>query len=154
MAGAAKLVTGKQKQSLDCGNMWRPCMCRQVVTSVNCAVNIVHPRMHTKYTRLVIIKVLNRIRSSFINFLFMFILIILGYRNREEINSMITSGEDGKFQCTVCGHQSNNKNNLQKHIDAKHIVQDPISCQYCEKLCPSQNALNSHISRYHNSSRY
>ena len=93
MAGAAELVTGKQKQSLDCGNMWRPCMCRQVVTSVNCAVNIVHPRMHTKYTRLVIIKVLNRIRSSFKFFLFMFILIILGYRNREEINSMITSGE-------------------------------------------------------------
>ena len=69
--------------------------------------------------------------------------------NTDDINSMMVSLGDGGFQCTMCGHCSAVKNNLRKHIDAKHVYKEPIDCHYCEKKCPSKNALMTHISRYH-----
>jgi len=70
------------------------------------------------------------------------------------INSLMVVLASSEYQCSVCGHSSRNKSNLQKHIDAKHITQDPIFCQFCQKQYPSKNALQSHISRYHNSNRF
>ena len=40
-------------------------------------------------------------------------------------------------------------NNMQKHIEAKHINHGPESCHYCEKQCASKQALQKHVSRYH-----
>ena len=69
--------------------------------------------------------------------------------NTEDINSMVEALATGGYQCTECGHFSSVKQNLKKHIDAKHVYKQPINCQYCEKKCPSKNALMTHISRYH-----
>ena len=69
--------------------------------------------------------------------------------NTEDINCMVEALGTGGYQCTECGHFSTVKQNLRKHIDAKHVYKQPIDCQYCEKKCPSKNALMTHISRYH-----
>ena len=69
--------------------------------------------------------------------------------NTEDINSMVEALGTGGYQCTECGHFSTVKQNLRKHIDAKHVYKQPIDCQYCDKKCPSKNALMTHISRYH-----
>jgi len=66
-----------------------------------------------------------------------------------EIDTMLIKIDNCEFQCSVCHHVSKSKHHMRKHIDAKHIVQDPIPCQHCEKLCPSKNALQTHMSRYH-----
>ena len=56
---------------------------------------------------------------------------------------------NNEYQCTACDHRSKFKNNMQKHIEAKHINHGPESCHYCEKQCASKQALQKHVSRYH-----
>ena len=56
---------------------------------------------------------------------------------------------NNEYQCSGCEHRSKFKNNMIKHIDSKHIHHGPESCQFCQKLCSSKQALQKHISRYH-----
>jgi len=70
---------------------------------------------------------------------------------QEQINSLMVDMGQSEFHCTACGHISKTKSNMQKHIDAKHISSQPVFCQFCNKRCPSKNALQSHVSRYHKS---
>lgn len=53
------------------------------------------------------------------------------------------------WRCLDCGHISRSKNDVAKHVEAKHIESEGFSCYYCGKFCPSKNALQSHISRMH-----
>ena len=53
------------------------------------------------------------------------------------------------WRCIECGHSSKRKDNLAIHIESKHIATDGFNCEYCGKFCPSKNALQSHVSRYH-----
>jgi len=66
-----------------------------------------------------------------------------------EIKSRIIALSKSEFQCADCGHISKDKANMWRHIEAKHMAPVPISCQFCDKTCPSRNALASHVSRYH-----
>jgi len=67
----------------------------------------------------------------------------------EEIKSRIISVSKSEFHCSECGHMSKDKANMWRHIEAKHMAPVPIKCQYCDKTCPSRNALASHVSRNH-----
>ena len=53
------------------------------------------------------------------------------------------------WACTVCGHATKQRYHLTTHIEAKHIQSDGFPCMHCNKLCPSKNALGTHVSRYH-----
>ena len=53
------------------------------------------------------------------------------------------------WACTECGHKTRHKYHLARHIEAKHIQNDGFTCNYCNKLCPSKNALETHVSRHH-----
>ena len=55
------------------------------------------------------------------------------------------------FRCVECGHRSKRSSDLSKHIEAKH-VEGGYNCMYCDKFCPSLNALRTHISRSHRQS--
>ena len=68
---------------------------------------------------------------------------------QEQINSLMLDMGHSEFHCTACGHVSKTKSNMQKHIEAKHIQSQPVFCEFCNKRCPSKNALQSHKSRYH-----
>ena len=53
------------------------------------------------------------------------------------------------WRCTVCGHSSKRKTPVALHVEAKHIESSGFHCGYCSKFCPSRNALQAHVSRYH-----
>ena len=67
----------------------------------------------------------------------------------EEVKSRILTIGKSEFQCTDCGHVTTKKTNLLRHIESKHMILEAIACQFCQKMCPSKNALSSHVSRYH-----
>ena len=71
----------------------------------------------------------------------------------DQINSLIIDMGNSEWQCSVCGHISKTKSNMHKHVDAKHLPSQPVYCEYCDKRCPSKNALQSHVSRYHKSNK-
>ena len=66
----------------------------------------------------------------------------------EDTSSYMVLLSNNEYQCTGCEHRSKFKNNMQKHIEAKHMNHGPESCQFCEKLCASKQALQKHVSRY------
>ena len=55
---------------------------------------------------------------------------------------------DGSWSCTDCGHLTATKSHLYEHVESKH-VSSGYYCQYCQKFCPSRNALRSHVWRNH-----
>jgi len=67
----------------------------------------------------------------------------------DEVKSRILTIGKSEFQCTDCGHVTTKKTNLLRHIESKHMILQAIACQFCQKMCPSKNALSSHVSRYH-----
>jgi len=69
------------------------------------------------------------------------------------IQSKIIQLEKNKFQCSDCEHSSNYKSNMVKHVEDRHVQQDGVFCQFCEKVCPSRNALSAHISRKHRNTK-
>ena len=67
----------------------------------------------------------------------------------EEIQSRIITIGKSEFQCAECGQTARLKPNMWKHVEAKHMSPQPVYCAFCDKVCPSKNALNVHMSRYH-----
>ena len=61
----------------------------------------------------------------------------------------VTETGENVFICSECGHRSKRSGDLSKHIEAKHIENGGYNCQYCNKYCPSLNAMRSHVSRSH-----
>ena len=67
------------------------------------------------------------------------------------IDSMMMEVADSSgsiWRCAVCGHETTRKAYLRVHVEAKHLSSG-FNCQYCDKFCPSKNALHTHVSRYH-----
>ena len=64
------------------------------------------------------------------------------------IKSRMLKLPDGLWNCADCGYSTSYQTTIWKHIEAKHVAQ-PAPCLYCDKMCPSKNALASHVSRYH-----
>ena len=64
------------------------------------------------------------------------------------IKSRMLKLPDGLWNCADCGYTTSYNTTMWKHIEAKHMAQ-PAPCLYCDKMCPSKNALASHVSRYH-----
>ena len=55
----------------------------------------------------------------------------------------------GMFTCLECGFSRPTMQVVKMHWEAKHGAPAVFACQYCDKETPSQNALRSHVSRYH-----
>jgi len=69
------------------------------------------------------------------------------------IRSKITQLDKNMFQCLECEHTSNYKSNMVKHVEDRHVKHQGHACEYCEKICPSRNALSAHISRKHRNTK-
>ena len=107
--------------------------------------------------RLICLVIIEQIRG--INFLieiydlYDITLIVHDYLDQDEaIKSRMMKLSDGSWTCTVCGYISNYQTTMWKHVEAKHVAL-PVMCKFCEKLCPSKNALASHVSRNHRASK-
>ena len=79
--------------------------------------------------------------------------VTLKYTFLAAIESLMVREEDIHrgvlWRCTVCGHCSKLKTHVAFHVEAKHIESNGFHCTYCSKYCPSKNALQTHVSRYH-----
>ena len=53
------------------------------------------------------------------------------------------------WKCTDCDYHTKGRRGLYEHIESKHVGSQGYSCHYCQKFCPSRNALRSHMSRHH-----
>ena len=71
----------------------------------------------------------------------------------EQIQSRIIVIGRSEFQCGECGQLASLKTNMWKHIESKHMAPQPTPCMFCTKMCPSKNALASHVSRYHRAAK-
>ena len=58
------------------------------------------------------------------------------------------SGSSG-YGCSECSHTSRDKYAMSVHIEAKHVTQVTLSCQFCDRICPTRESLRKHISRNH-----
>lgn len=50
--------------------------------------------------------------------------------------------------CTDCDYKSNKVTNVRGHIESKHISHPGYSCDFCEKICPTQEAMRKHKASY------
>ena len=67
----------------------------------------------------------------------------------DAIKAKIFKADSGLFTCYECGYSSKYKTTCQDHIESRHISTSGFICPYCEKFCPTRNALKSHISKSH-----
>ena len=67
----------------------------------------------------------------------------------ERINQLLEKGQDGKFQCTLCGKLFKTKQQCQYHIEAKHLEGILLPCHLCEKTFRSRNSLANHKTKQH-----
>ena len=68
-----------------------------------------------------------------------------------QILQLMLKAERG-WQCgqVGCDYVAKLKHNLRGHVEANH-VEMAIKCNYCSKICPTNNALYMHIKRNHKS---
>lgn len=67
------------------------------------------------------------------------------------INEKIIKVSSNEFRCVDCEHSCKTKQNMQKHIEAKHFVNCEISCQFCGHISPNRWAYGTHLNRHHKS---
>jgi len=55
-----------------------------------------------------------------------------------------TNPEDGRiyYSCKICKHSSKEKGNLNRHIEAKHMITAGLYCSYCNKSMPSLDTMD------------
>ena len=53
------------------------------------------------------------------------------------------------WRCIECGHSNNRKQDVERHIERKHVDSQGFNCYHCGKFCPNKNSLQVHISRHH-----
>lgn len=61
----------------------------------------------------------------------------------------MTRTYDGEYQCLECPYRNKTKQRLMYHIESKHVESPGHICEFCQKVCPTKNALCLHRSRYH-----
>ena len=65
------------------------------------------------------------------------------------INEKLIKVSSSEFRCRDCEHVCKTKQNMQKHIEAKHFVNCEISCQICGHISPNRWAYGTHLNRHH-----
>ena len=68
---------------------------------------------------------------------------------KEAIKQRMVKQYDGTWGCSECDFVTKYQATLTNHIEAKHLQSDGYSCQYCNKFCPTKNALKCHVYQRH-----
>ena len=54
------------------------------------------------------------------------------------------------WQCLMCEHSSQEKNNVKRHIEAKHVILPPLLCSVCNRKAKTSHAMRMHMKSVHN----
>lgn len=65
------------------------------------------------------------------------------------ISTKLSRSENGEYYCLECPYTNKYKQRVQYHIESKHVSSPGHICEFCQKICPTKNALCLHRSRYH-----
>lgn len=67
----------------------------------------------------------------------------------EQIRSKLELNQDLRlWSCRVCAYSHSRKEVVTKHVDTKHMNM-MYSCDYCQRLSPTQHALKEHLRTSH-----
>lgn len=67
----------------------------------------------------------------------------------EQIRSKLELNQDLRlWLCRVCSYSHSRKEVVTKHVDTKHMNL-MYSCDYCQRLSPTQHALKEHLRTSH-----
>ena len=53
------------------------------------------------------------------------------------------------FHCSSCDFVTHVKQRMKCHIEAKHVNTGGVMCPFCQYICPTRKALQTHNSRHH-----
>lgn len=53
------------------------------------------------------------------------------------------------LKCEICGHGTNRKRDLERHVESVHMQIKRFSCQFCEFGTCWEKSLKSHIETFH-----
>ena len=69
------------------------------------------------------------------------------------IREKIVQLSSNQYQCLDCDYASKRKENLQSHIESRHVIQPGIVCLLCNKILPTRQAFRMHKTRSHKDHR-
>ena len=49
------------------------------------------------------------------------------------------------WECVICGHRSAKKNDVTRHVEAKHLIFPGFTCSNCQQVYKTRNTLRKHI---------
>ena len=67
----------------------------------------------------------------------------------ETVGQHLERNEDGSWKCRICGKSANKKQQMQYHVEGKHLQGVSLPCNLCGKIYRSRNSLIVHKSRKH-----
>jgi len=57
--------------------------------------------------------------------------------------------ENPPYKCTICNHESCNKQSLAKHISVVHLKIKPFACPHCDWKFGAKTAMKEHVYSIH-----
>ena len=66
----------------------------------------------------------------------------------EEINAMIYKDPVNGWSCSVCGKADiKNRSNIVRHVEARHIENAHVTCEFCGNLFKNRESKRKHVCR-------
>lgn len=125
-------------------------MCRQRAGHVTSVTKCAPVKTHIKSMSVVTISIIpcNKIIPTKGEVFLLYNLLTYFEGLVEAVQSLYYKAAEG-YQCSVCEHASKSRQNMENHVEAKHVQTEGWPCHVCNKICPSKNAYNVHFSRNH-----
>ena len=74
------------------------------------------------------------------------------YVNEQHIDfDSMMSFANGVYMCGHCQYTCEKRQRMTFHIEARHVQGSVYSCDLCDKICSTRNAIRVHKSRFHRS---
>ena len=54
------------------------------------------------------------------------------------------------FQCSMCQNQAKNRQDVERHIESKHVVTKPFDCELCGIQRKTRREIKRHMRTHHN----
>ena len=68
---------------------------------------------------------------------------------KETTDQHLERAADGSWSCKICGKSTKKRQQMEYHVEGKHLEGLSLPCNLCGKLFRSRNSLQSHASQNH-----
>jgi len=72
-----------------------------------------------------------------------------GNKGMNEVSKYLVKLSPVEFACQLCHYKATKRHHVLNHIEAKHVQNSVYTCDYCDYVCHTKNALHAHKSRTH-----